>query len=327
MEIDSWRVFLAICSLPEFLACIALLAFPESPRFLILKGRHDEALGVFKKIYSLNTGKEPDTYPVIIRSSIIFRVVAFIPNVRQIKALEDEYSVTSSGERLRDKLHTCWKRIEPLFLPPNVFKLVLISMIQLGATTGSVLISNSHSRRKRLTGQSRAGQTRSDCGCRSCLRWSRATGTQRMTASRCSRPSATCWVRKSRVTLPFSTRRSSRAYRWERSPPSESFEKYPLLSLFSRVWIPGSLSTRSWSPSQVSSATPWPVPSSRWSARRNWWVSLRVISLFIYLYLTIMFSLQRFASSSPPFAAARFTGPRIPTASSDCLRYLSQCRA
>lgn len=64
MEINSWRVFLAICSLPEFLACVALFAFPESPRFLLLKGRREEALEVFKKIYSVNTGKEADTYPV-----------------------------------------------------------------------------------------------------------------------------------------------------------------------------------------------------------------------------------------------------------------------
>ncbi|XP_026824630.1 synaptic vesicle glycoprotein 2C isoform X1 [Ooceraea biroi] len=117
MEINSWRVFLAICSLPEFLACAALFAFPESPRFLILKGRHDEALNVFKRIYSLNTGKDPDTYP--------------------IKSLQDEYSIKSSGETLRDKLHTSCKQIKPLFLPPNVFKLILISMIQLGATIGS----------------------------------------------------------------------------------------------------------------------------------------------------------------------------------------------
>ncbi|XP_011700162.1 PREDICTED: synaptic vesicle glycoprotein 2B-like isoform X2 [Wasmannia auropunctata] len=117
LEINSWRVFLAICSLPEFLACIALFAFPESPRFLILKGRHDEALNVFKKIYSLNTGKDPDTYP--------------------IKSLEDEYSVESCGERIQDKLHNCWKLIKPLFLRPNVFRLILISMVQLGATIGS----------------------------------------------------------------------------------------------------------------------------------------------------------------------------------------------
>lgn len=64
IEINSWRVFLAICSLPEFLACMAIFAFPESPRFLLLKGKTDEALEVFKKIYSVNTGKDPNTYPV-----------------------------------------------------------------------------------------------------------------------------------------------------------------------------------------------------------------------------------------------------------------------
>ncbi|XP_076294718.1 synaptic vesicle glycoprotein 2C isoform X2 [Lasioglossum baleicum] len=64
VEISSWRVFLAICSLPEFLACIAMFAFPESPRFLLLKGRREEALEVFKRIYAVNTGKDPDTYPI-----------------------------------------------------------------------------------------------------------------------------------------------------------------------------------------------------------------------------------------------------------------------
>ncbi|XP_029154920.1 synaptic vesicle glycoprotein 2B-like isoform X2 [Nylanderia fulva] len=117
ININSWRVFLAICSLPEFLACAAIFAFPESPRFLILKGRHDEAMNVFKKIYSLNTGKDPDTYP--------------------IKSLENEYSVKPSEECIQDKLCSSFRQMKPLFLPPNIFKLILISTIQLGATLGS----------------------------------------------------------------------------------------------------------------------------------------------------------------------------------------------
>ncbi|KAG6798478.1 synaptic vesicle glycoprotein 2C isoform X1 [Apis mellifera caucasica] len=117
VEINSWRVFLAICSLPEFLACMAIFAFPESPRFLLLKGKTDEALEVFKKIYSMNTGKDPDTYP--------------------IKDLEEEYSVECSSDDIRDKLRACWQQIKPLFLPPNIFKLIVISLIQLGATIGS----------------------------------------------------------------------------------------------------------------------------------------------------------------------------------------------
>ncbi|KAG7204447.1 hypothetical protein KM043_004883 [Ampulex compressa] len=117
LEISSWRVFLAICSIPEFLACVALFAFPESPRFLLLKGKRAEALEVFKRIYSINTGKDPDTYP--------------------IKDLEDEYSVKATSEGVLDKIHCCWQQIKPLFVPPDIFKLLIISLIQLGATIGS----------------------------------------------------------------------------------------------------------------------------------------------------------------------------------------------
>ncbi|XP_076625025.1 synaptic vesicle glycoprotein 2B isoform X1 [Colletes latitarsis] len=117
VEISSWRVFLAICSLPEFLACIAIFAFPESPRFLLLKGRREEALEVFKKIYSVNTGNDPDTYP--------------------IKDLQDEYSVKTTNENFKDKVRSCLQQVKPLFLPPNVYKLFAISLIQLGATLGS----------------------------------------------------------------------------------------------------------------------------------------------------------------------------------------------
>ena len=117
MEINSWRVFLAICSLPEFLAAIAMFAFPESPRFLLLKGRKEEALEVFKKIYALNTGKDPDTYP--------------------IKDLEEEYSVEALSDSVGDKLRSCWQQIRPLFVQPSIFKLIAIGLIQLGATIGS----------------------------------------------------------------------------------------------------------------------------------------------------------------------------------------------
>ncbi|XP_043489592.1 synaptic vesicle glycoprotein 2B-like [Polistes fuscatus] len=117
VEIKSWRVFLAICSLPEFLACVAIWFFPESPRFLLLKGRREEALEIFKKIYSVNTGKPADTY--------------------LIRDLEEEYSVKSTGDKWKEKLQSSWAQIKPLFLPPNVFKLIVISLIQLGATIGS----------------------------------------------------------------------------------------------------------------------------------------------------------------------------------------------
>ena len=33
-------------------------------------------------------------------------------------------------------MRACWQQIKPLFLPPNIFKLIVISLIQLGATIG-----------------------------------------------------------------------------------------------------------------------------------------------------------------------------------------------
>ncbi|XP_043462186.1 synaptic vesicle glycoprotein 2C-like isoform X2 [Leptopilina heterotoma] len=118
LEINSWRIFLAVCSIPEFMACFAMSFFPESPRFLLAKKRTDEALIVFKNIYSINTGKHPDTYP--------------------IKCLAEEQCFKESEESgiVQNILHS-WQQIKPLFQSPNVYKLFLIASIQFGCTVGS----------------------------------------------------------------------------------------------------------------------------------------------------------------------------------------------
>ena len=43
---------------------ICLFLFPESPKFLMSQGHTEEALKVFKIIYSINTGKSAEEYPV-----------------------------------------------------------------------------------------------------------------------------------------------------------------------------------------------------------------------------------------------------------------------
>ncbi|XP_071533141.1 synaptic vesicle glycoprotein 2C-like isoform X2 [Panulirus ornatus] len=56
---SSWRVFLVICSLPSFGAVIGLYFMPESPRFLLEKGREVEAIMVYKKIFKWNNAHNP----------------------------------------------------------------------------------------------------------------------------------------------------------------------------------------------------------------------------------------------------------------------------
>ncbi|GBP59831.1 Synaptic vesicle glycoprotein 2C [Eumeta japonica] len=62
--IHAWNVFLVTTALMPMLSCLAFAALPESPKFLMSRGRNEEAMAVFKRMYSENTGNPPDQYPV-----------------------------------------------------------------------------------------------------------------------------------------------------------------------------------------------------------------------------------------------------------------------
>jgi len=63
-KFNSWRIFVVICALPSFLVAIGLAFMPESPKFLLSKGQEAQALQVFKRMYSLNTGNAKKAYPI-----------------------------------------------------------------------------------------------------------------------------------------------------------------------------------------------------------------------------------------------------------------------
>lgn len=61
---NSWRIFLLICAVPSFIVAVLLFFLPESPKFLLTRGRVDEAMEIFKSIYAINTGNDRNDYPV-----------------------------------------------------------------------------------------------------------------------------------------------------------------------------------------------------------------------------------------------------------------------
>ncbi|XP_058794446.1 synaptic vesicle glycoprotein 2C [Phymastichus coffea] len=61
---NSWRIFLLICAAPSFIVAGLLLLLPESPKYLLSRGKYDKALDIFRGIYASNTGKPRASYPV-----------------------------------------------------------------------------------------------------------------------------------------------------------------------------------------------------------------------------------------------------------------------
>ncbi|KAH8269696.1 synaptic vesicle glycoprotein 2C [Drosophila bipectinata] len=61
---NSWRIFLLVCSLPSFLVGFLLFYLPESPKFLLTRGKKDRALAIFRGIFVTNTKRRPDEYMV-----------------------------------------------------------------------------------------------------------------------------------------------------------------------------------------------------------------------------------------------------------------------
>ncbi|XP_065076355.1 synaptic vesicle glycoprotein 2B-like [Ochlerotatus camptorhynchus] len=62
--IHTWQIFLAVCCVPSLLSGVLVMFLPESPKFLMAKGRNQQAMAVFHRLYALNTGRSPHEYPI-----------------------------------------------------------------------------------------------------------------------------------------------------------------------------------------------------------------------------------------------------------------------
>src|SRR5258707_1986897 len=55
---SSWRWMLAVAAIPSLAFLFGLLLIPESPRWLVTRGRHDEGERVLSRIFGGQTAKE-----------------------------------------------------------------------------------------------------------------------------------------------------------------------------------------------------------------------------------------------------------------------------
>lgn len=58
----AWRLFLGLQLVPPVVMAAFTPLLPESPRFLVMKGRYDEALAVIKRLHGGKPGQDDDFY-------------------------------------------------------------------------------------------------------------------------------------------------------------------------------------------------------------------------------------------------------------------------
>ncbi|KAM3956181.1 synaptic vesicle glycoprotein 2C [Aphomia sociella] len=113
--IHAWNLFLLATALVPLITGLAFLCLPESPKFLMSRGRNKEAIEIFKKIFAMNTGKTADDYP--------------------IKLLVEEKSEQQAQGLAA--LRGGWSQLAPLFRPPHLKWLVLVCAIHVCCMFGA----------------------------------------------------------------------------------------------------------------------------------------------------------------------------------------------
>uniref|UniRef100_A0AAQ4P5X3 Synaptic vesicle glycoprotein 2A n=1 Tax=Gasterosteus aculeatus aculeatus TaxID=481459 RepID=A0AAQ4P5X3_GASAC len=95
-QFHSWRVFVLVCAFPSVAAIAALSAMPESPRFYLENGKHDEGWMILKQVH--DTNMRAKGHPEKVFS------VTTIKTVKQMDELTDIGTDTPMWQRYRMKI-------------------------------------------------------------------------------------------------------------------------------------------------------------------------------------------------------------------------------
>ncbi|XP_004678256.1 PREDICTED: synaptic vesicle glycoprotein 2C [Condylura cristata] len=125
-QFHSWRVFVIVCALPCVSSVVALTFMPESPRFLLEVGKHDEAWMILKLIHDTNMRARGQPEKVF--------TVNRIKTPKQIDELIEIESDTGTWYRrcfvrIRTELYGIWLTFMRCFNYPvreNTIKLTIV---------------------------------------------------------------------------------------------------------------------------------------------------------------------------------------------------------
>ncbi|NXT85538.1 SV2B protein, partial [Zapornia atra] len=100
----SWRVFVLVCSLPCIASLVALKFMPESPRFLLEIGKHDEAWMILKQVHDTNMRAKGEPERVF--------TVSYIKTPKQVdEFIEIQSSTGTWYQRWLVRITTTFKQV------------------------------------------------------------------------------------------------------------------------------------------------------------------------------------------------------------------------
>uniref|UniRef100_A0A8C1TXX3 Synaptic vesicle glycoprotein 2A n=1 Tax=Cyprinus carpio TaxID=7962 RepID=A0A8C1TXX3_CYPCA len=117
-QFHSWRVFVLVCAFPSVAAIAALTTMPESPRFFLENGKHDEAWMILKQVH--DTNMRAKGYPERVFS------VTTIKTVKQMDELVDMGGEATAWHKVpEDHLHddgrVVFNVLQVDYLEPHAF--------------------------------------------------------------------------------------------------------------------------------------------------------------------------------------------------------------
>ncbi|KAG8320364.1 hypothetical protein J6590_070650 [Homalodisca vitripennis] len=107
-----WRLFYLVCGLPSLLCGTLFYFTPESPKFLLTRGKKGDTMKILQRVHSVNSGKLPHTFPV-----------------ESVSMDTDEISPPARGKGIVGALKHIGNQTLPVFKPPYLRNLSLCIVI------------------------------------------------------------------------------------------------------------------------------------------------------------------------------------------------------
>lgn len=125
----SWNLFVTLVSVPSILLALWLTRFPESPKFLFECGEYDQALDVLRTMFSSNTGKEVEHYPVKSLREKPHRI-----SIVSMTSAKSNKSILRSRKMMKALLAEIKFQTGELFTKEHRLNIILACFIQFGLT-------------------------------------------------------------------------------------------------------------------------------------------------------------------------------------------------